>query len=118
MRNVILVLAFVVGLTLPGRAEQGASGGEIEHIYGMRITPKGIVFQVYSSGCTRKRDFRVDVFESIPVQILLVRVSPDMCDAYVPYGTKIRYSWKRLGLREGDSFIVINPRAPFTVRQE
>ena len=32
-----------------------------DHIYGVEMTTKGPVFQVYTGGCTEKEDFKVEV---------------------------------------------------------
>ncbi|MEA3277428.1 MAG: hypothetical protein U9Q81_19525 [Pseudomonadota bacterium] len=91
--------------------------GEVEEIMGMYVHQRGIAFQVYSGGCTTKDDFTLNVLESNPVQLLLVRDTPDPCDAYLPYGRVIGFSYAELGLPEGQEFIIINPHRVMTVVQ-
>ena len=88
-----------------------------EKLLGTLVDEDGIVFQVPSSGCTQKKDFEVRVLESEPLQLLVVRIKPDFCDAVVPYGERIRYSYEELNLANGTRFIVINPRQVVTVVQ-
>ncbi len=89
--------------------------GEVERIYGMFIDPKGIVFQVSSNGCTVKKDFKVSIRESYPLQLELRRTRPDYCKGYIPYGRKILFTFKELGLNGGDQFVVSNSVEPFTI---
>lgn len=80
-----------------------------ESLFGLSPGPQGLSFQVYSGGCTDKEDFQVRILESFPMQLELIRINPDYCRAYIPYGVDITYSWEDLGLRAGDKFTVINP---------
>ena len=43
-----------------------------------------------------------------PQKILLVRLIPDSCEAYIPYGTTIEFSWAELGLDLNSRIKVIN----------
>lgn len=83
----------------------------IEPLKGLAVLPEGIVFQVASSGCTSKADFQVDVLESDPLQLRLIRLQEDPCDASLPFGTVIRFSYQELGIVGGSEFRVINPLA-------
>ncbi|MDY6971783.1 MAG: hypothetical protein SV775_05585 [Thermodesulfobacteriota bacterium] len=88
---------------------------EPEPLYGMAVSPRGILFQVHSSGCTTKDDFTVQLLESHPLQLRLIRDNPDPCDAYLPYGIVIFYLYSELGLTNGEDFIVTNPRSVINV---
>ena len=81
----------------------------IEPLLGLVIRRSGITFQVPSSGCTEKSDFTVEVLESFPLQLRLIRLEEDPCDAFEPLGTRIRFSYKELGMQRGDKFRVVNP---------
>ncbi len=112
---VSLLTCLGLGLTLA----HGASGeaGDAERILGVRAGPRGIAFQVSSGGCTAKEDFDVKIMESFPLQLELVRMEPDLCEAYVPYGKTIRFSYRELRLADGDQFIVVNPPAVIAVHR-
>jgi hypothetical protein len=75
----------------------------------------GITFQVMSSGCTQKNDFELEVMESDPLQLRLIRISPDPCDAYVPLGVRINYKYQELGITPGSELRVVNPLATVIV---
>jgi hypothetical protein len=49
-------------------------------------------------------------------QLLLIRVVPDFCDAYAPFGTRIFYTYDELELEEDDSFTILNPLNSYRVR--
>ena len=85
------------------------------HIMGLIIRRNAIVFQVPSSGCTTKGDFKVDVLESYPVQLRLIRLNDDPCDAYEPLGTRIRFTYRELGIHRGQQIRVVNPLATVEV---
>jgi hypothetical protein len=89
--------------------------GVVEPVLGLQVGPEGITFQVYSGGCTEREHFRVERFGSDPVQLLLIRMTPDTCEAYIPYGTTVRYSYESLGLENDRRFIVLNPMSPVRV---
>ncbi len=82
---------------------------ELESLLGVLFRDQGIVFQVASNGCTQKSDFKIDVMESDPLQLRLIRVRPDPCDAYVPLGERIFFSYRELGIIAGDELKVQNP---------
>ena len=90
---------------------QTATRELIESLYGFRYGPDGLSFQVYSGGCTQKSDFVVMTSEGTDgvIRIVLVRVRADGCEAFMPYGTFITFSFDDLGLDWGDEFEVVNP---------
>ena len=73
-----------------------------EQVLGFMIDDIGISFQVETSGCTSKADFRVKLTWAEPRHLDLIRVRPDPCDAVIPYGTRIFFSWEEMGLKLGD----------------
>ncbi|MFK7824007.1 MAG: hypothetical protein AB8G05_07620 [Oligoflexales bacterium] len=82
-----------------------------DHIFGVEMTKQGPVFQVYTGGCTEKEDFKVEVLRvKNPVLLRLLRLKPDYCKAYHPYGIKIKFSFEELGLAPFTYFKVVNPR--------
>lgn len=81
----------------------------VEPLIGLLIRSEGILFQVASGGCTTKDDFKVEVLESYPLQLRLIRLQEDPCDAYLPLGTRIRFTFRELGINPGDLFRVVNP---------
>ena len=82
---------------------------DLEPLIGLIFRPRAIIFQVYSSGCTTKGDFRLEVLESLPLQLRLIRINEDPCDAFVPLGARIRFSYRSLGLEPSQSLRVVNP---------
>ena len=86
-----------------------------EPLLGVLIRERGIVFQVASSGCTHKSDFKVDVLESFPLQIRLIRLQEDPCDAFIPLGVRIHFTYRELGIAPGDQLRVVNPLGTVTV---
>lgn len=80
-----------------------------EAIMGFTTDSDGVTFQVMSGGCTRKSDFQVMLLEVQPAQVLLKRVKMDGCEAYLPFGTKVTFSYSELGLGEGQEFRIGNP---------
>jgi hypothetical protein len=85
------------------------SAVNVEPLLGLFIQYGGIVFQVSSTGCTTKEDFQLEVLESFPLQLRLIRLNEDPCDAYLPLGARIRFSYRELGIRPGDQLRVVNP---------
>jgi hypothetical protein len=74
---------------------------------------------VPSTGCTEKSSFvmqRLSLENQTFSQLLLIRVVPDFCDAYVPFGTQIFYTYDELKLEEDDSFTILNPLSSYRVR--
>lgn len=95
--------------------------GSVEHVYGMIYEPEGLTFQVQSTGCTEQEHFRMVRYQTSPAavaELLLIRIIPDFCDACVPFGETIFFSYKELGLELGQTFSVLNPRAVNTVRAD
>lgn len=115
MKRIVFILAFWAILVPGGHMAQEQEAGTVEELFGLQVGPEGITFQVFSGGCTSIEDFRIERFASNPVQLLLVRIEPDLCEAYIPYGTTIRYSYESLGLDNGQRFRVLNPIAPIQV---
>lgn len=87
----------------------------VESLMGLLIRQRGIMFQVSSSGCTTKDDFQLEVLESFPLQLRLVRIHEDPCDAFVPLGTRVRFKYQELGIHPGEQFRVVNPLATMEV---
>lgn len=92
-----------------------AQAETVESLLGMNVNSKGISFQVSSGGCTSKASFQVIMLETSPKQLKLIRVKPDYCEAYVPFGTVVKFSYQELGLKRGDSFKIFNPSATYYV---
>ena len=112
-------------LALLGANSASGAAKTIETLMGFTVGPEAIEFQVSSGGCTSKGSFEVSLSDEYPPTIQLNRVTPDTCEsvgiqAYLPFGVKLPYSYKELGLQEGTSFILGNPimrefRVPFVV---
>ena len=85
-----------------------AADAQSESLMGAYYDSEGITYQVYSGGCTRKAHFDVLIQETFPVGLRLVRKQPDLCEAYIPYGVHIKFTWDELGMRNGDKFHFAN----------
>ena len=93
--------------------------GQAEPLLGLLYSGEGLEFQVQSTGCTEKSHFvvqRLSPESQISSQLLLIRVVPDYCDAHVPFGVRISYSYKELGLEEDELFTLLNPLFNYRVR--
>jgi hypothetical protein len=123
----VLMLGLLPGSGVADKEGRGPEGkgvaeidGDAEDLYGMEYGPEGLSFQVRSTGCTEKEDFRVAKFqesEAAVANLLLIRTTPDFCDAYVPFGEWISFDYRELKLEEGQSFTVLNPNATNLVRE-
>ena len=93
-------------VTCGGQVELGVT----EELLGIQYDAKGVTFQVYSSGCTVKTHFELIMKETSPIVYTLKRVAhADFCNVWLPYGEKITYTYREMGLLEGSKFIVSNP---------
>lgn len=93
--------------------------GQAEPLLGLIYGAEGLELQVLSTGCTEKSSFvvqRLSLESQTFSQLLLIRVVPDFCDAYVPFGTRIFYTYDELKLEEDDSFTILNPLNSYRVR--
>ncbi len=87
----------------------GIAGAEdLASLMGMIYNGKGVTIQVPSGGCTGKGSFKFVHLETDPVQLKIVVVKPDFCEAYLPYGVTLTYTYAEMGFRSGDSFTVMN----------
>ncbi|MEN8167252.1 MAG: hypothetical protein ABFR65_07215 [Pseudomonadota bacterium] len=120
-----LILALSVGLSIAGNSKHHKDwdsleiDGLAEPLLGLTYSGDGLEFRVPSTGCTEKSHFvmqRLSPESQITSQLLLIRVVPDFCDAYVPFGTRIFYGYEELGLEEGDPFTILNPLSNYRVR--
>lgn len=91
-----------------------------EQLLGVSTDEVGITFQVKSNGCTYKRHFEFHIEEvmerlspMLPAlehhhYITVKRLSPDICESQLPYGTKVFMSYEDLGIQFG-KFHIKNP---------
>lgn len=104
------LLLLLAGASLIGAGAQAVSGPQMEHLLGFEYGPEGLTFQVNSGGCSNKDSFVLIQKESYPLGVSLKRIRPDFCDAYLPFGTKLTYTWEELGWSTGEvRFIIENP---------
>lgn len=64
---------------------------------------------VGSNGCTEASSFEVQIKDSDPAELTLVRRTPDMCRALLPEGVTVSWTYAELGLETGQPVRVINP---------
>jgi hypothetical protein len=109
----IMVLGLLLGgIVAPIKAEE-----KMESLLGVRTTPEGIEFQVASGGCTAKEHFSVLVPEPrpdaiAPMRLRLIRNRPDFCEANIPYGIIIKFTYEELGLGSRTIYTIANPVLP------
>jgi hypothetical protein len=116
-------LALFILLSLPAlAAAQSRDGGRLEELLGVRVGARGVAFAVVSTGCTEKRDFRVEILDSQlatgpgsagedPVRVALIREVLDPCRV-VPFRETIRFSFRELGFREPPTHLLLNTIDP------
>jgi len=64
---------------------------------------------VGSNGCTEASSFEVQIKDSDPAELKLVRRTPDVCRALAPEGVTVSWTYAELGLEAGQPVRVINP---------
>ena len=85
---------------------------EKEPLLGVTYDFKTITFQVKSGGCTKKKDFEVLIAKSDPATLELVRHKEDKCEAVMPNGTTIQFTYKELGLSQKKTYSLKNTVTP------
>lgn len=104
-----MMAAAVVSTAAVADDEQQLGEAGIEPILGLSLAASAVEFQVFSGGCSKAEDFELQVLESNPPQLLLVRNEGDFCEAYLPEGTKLKYELKDYGLDGFPRIRVANP---------
>jgi len=90
-----------------------ASDWQKEVLIGFVRDDRGMVFQVYSGGCTDKDDFKIVLDNQANVTTLtLFRINPDYCKALLPFGRYITYTYEELNLRRRQPVQILNPLNP------
>lgn len=108
MKNLIAILTLIAGFSAH------AIDRRIEPLLGAYIKTSSVKIQVESNGCTWKKSFVVNKQydrNSDVMQILIVRMVPDLCEGYFPEGKTLVYSFEELGLQRGQNFQIVNPLA-------
>ena len=80
-----------------------------EAIREARFADGGLVVRVDSNGCTQASDFEIAVADNTPTEITLRRTKPDLCQALVPDGVELRWTYADLGLEPGAPARILNP---------
>ncbi len=82
----------------------------VESLMGHFTTQGGVHIQVYSGGCTWKKQFEVkQEVSDRRVHLTFIRKAVDPCRAYIPYGEILTFSFEELGLKAGDAIEIQNP---------
>ena len=89
-----------------------AGEGRPEKLIGLTVKPDDaqVVFEVYTTGCTEKSDFRI---ERSGDGFTLVRLHPDTCKM-MPLTTTVVFTFAELGVRPHAAFTIGNRFAPDT----
>ena len=107
MKKVIIILSLLAPFS--AFAERRPSPPPIQEvILGLVYNAEGVIFQVESSGCTKKSAFVILHLETYPEQIILSRTDQDHCNVHRPYGTFIKFTYQELGKKIGDKFDIGN----------
>ncbi len=64
-----------------------------------QVKEREIEFQVSSGGCTSKSHFGLETLKMNPLTVRLVRIRPDYCEADVPQGAKVIFTYAELGAK-------------------
>jgi hypothetical protein len=83
-------------------------GGKDEPLYGALVKPDGLDVRVSSGGCTEAEHFAFYVEPGAVQQVHIVRTKPDTCEAYVPEGELLHFTWEQLGVTAGNARVA-NP---------
>lgn len=89
----------------PSEVPEGAA---IESLYGVMIHDEGIEMRVASGGCTAPEHFAFYVDPGAVQELLIVRTTPDDCEAELPDGELLHFTWAQLGVTS-DRVRVANP---------
>jgi hypothetical protein len=116
--NYIKKFIVVMCMLVSGRLNAYQTDWHIETVLGYVIDRSVIVFQVYDGGCTQSEDFsvQVDRKNSIKARVTLFRIKADYCKAFFPYGRMMKFSYKEIGIKRNESFVITNPINPGFVR--
>lgn len=61
------------------------------------VDDAGITFQVPTGGCTGKENFGLETISPKPLTVRLLRIRPDYCEAFVPDGVKVHFTFAEIG---------------------
>lgn len=86
-----------------------AADRSLERLFGVEISADEVAFKVASGGCVTKGHFRLVQREGRPPILELRRLGFDPCEAYLPFGEWIRYTYAELGLPPGTPLQIGNP---------
>jgi len=100
MRSLLISFIVLISFNLFAESEPVALVTVSGDVIGFELSGKGLTLQVASGGCLTKDDFSVKVTKSLPPQISIVQTGRDFCDAYLPYGKKLTFSYAELNIIE------------------
>lgn len=89
-------IAALMNCASPALAQALKHIGE-EALISAAIDERGITFQVPTGGCTAKENFGLETVTPNPLTVRLVRLRPDYCEARVPQGVKIKFTYAEIG---------------------
>jgi hypothetical protein len=89
-----LLVALASGAAL---AESQLDIGEQPLLSVPAVDSQGITFQVPTGGCTAKENFGLETVAPKPLTVRLVRLRPDYCEAHLPDGVKIKFTFAEIG---------------------
>jgi hypothetical protein len=74
------------------------AAGTDQPIFGYLIDPDALVVSVDSGGCTTLDQFQPWIEPTDPPTIHLTRTIDDQCEADLPWGQTLRFTWEQLGV--------------------
>lgn len=77
-----------------------------EKLLGLELIDGLLRIRVQSRGCTKKEHFRVETYEAglqsgQPYRIVIYRTEPDNCDADIPEGIVVEFTFDEMLTEEG-----------------
>jgi hypothetical protein len=102
--------ALLAMFAVSGVANAAYADWQKVRVLGFSTSPSGVAFQIPTGGWLDKDDFAVRVIREVnrPAILQLVTAKTDACRMAVPYGKVIRFTFDEIGIRVGESFVVVN----------
>src|SRR4051794_18294275 len=68
-----------------------------EPVMSTEVGDAGITFRVPTGGCTAKENFGLEKVSPKPLTVRLLRLRPDYCEARLPDGVEIHFTYAEIG---------------------
>lgn len=111
------ILAGLAATTGFGQASRPRSQAGEEVVLAATATARFLEFKVRTGGCTHKAHFGVETLAKSPLTVRLLRLRPDYCEAHLPEGEIIRFTYAEIGApspltpEESQRIVIVNERS-------